>query len=77
MLELRMSVICKKCGEVGRVIDTRRHGETMWRRRECCGERWTTIEGGNSHEEVKSLRASVEKYRNMIGGVRAALAGKE
>ncbi len=72
-----MSVNCPKCKNIGRVIDTRRHGDTMWRRRECCGERWTTIEGGDSHQELKMLRASVEKYRNMIGGVRAALGGKE
>jgi transcriptional regulator NrdR family protein len=71
-----MSVLCKACGEVGRVIDTRRHGETMWRRRECCGDRWTTIEGGDN-VELKELRAQVARYRNMIGGVRAALAGQK
>ncbi len=70
-----MSIICAKCKEPGRVVDSRRHGQTMWRRRECCGERWTTIEYGNN-DELHALRAEVAKYKQMIHDIRAALGGK-
>jgi transcriptional regulator NrdR family protein len=75
-LSLSMSVLCKTCGKQGKVVDSRRHGETIWRRRECCGDRWTTIEGG-SNEELRALRAKVEQYRTMIAGIRSALGGRE
>lgn len=70
-----MSVLCPHCKSVGQVLDTRRYGETITRRRYCseCEARWTTRETGDESEE--RLRRENDRLRSIICSIRASLAG--
>lgn len=56
-------------------METRRNGDVIVRTRYCldCDIRWKTAEG--AADELIRLRRENERLRNIIGDVRAALAG--
>jgi transcriptional regulator NrdR family protein len=77
-----MSVLCSKCGKPGKVKDSRRKEGVIHRRRECCGERWSTWEGEDEdqvdalRQEIHDLKQRKQSYQTIISGIRAALGGK-
>jgi transcriptional regulator NrdR family protein len=70
-----VSVTCPHCKSIGQVLDTRRYGETITRRRYCayCEAKWTTRETGDDTEE--RLRRENERLRTILSNIRASLAG--
>lgn len=71
-----MSAHCAKCGKAGKVIETRTTEGLIRRRRECCGQRWNTYEGGDD-AKWEELTTKVNQYRQTIADIRAALGGKQ
>lgn len=69
-------MLCAKCGGKGDVVDSRPHPEGTWRRRQCrkCGERWTTMEMENPHDEViKAVVADLGDAVRLIVDAQATL----
>lgn len=70
-----MSVLCATCQQVGHVLETRRDGPLIVRRRCCseCEQRWTTIE--SDHEEYKRLRNEITRLRITLRNISAQASG--
>jgi transcriptional regulator NrdR family protein len=70
-----VSVLCPICQQIGHVLETRRDGPLIQRRRCCaeCEKRWNTIE--SDHEEYKRLRNELTRLRTTLRNISAQASG--